>query len=327
MPILKKNLFILCWCVIGSALMDLPSSTVLNNPSSGTDYFIPLIGAWSLHSGTLHHTALGIGFYVPYQFIGWLFGYGDWTVRYTEAMLFIAVSCIAWFMANLRLGPRLSAMATVYLSLYATSPVNVGDSPFISYEAVYYDLLPIALGQLAILCAIFQSKRTVLDLVVICGLLLWESTIKVNLAAIDIALAAAAFVILRRDFRAAGFMVMVGGIMSPQLFNPDFVRASHARLQNLLGEPVQFLSGNLTWGIAGFWSRIENLARDSFWIWSLPTVAIVGTLSKIGKRAMPFATVLVLIAVADFLRSLSNSVTVTWPFTVLIVLAYSETQK
>lgn len=307
--------------------MDLPPSTVLNNPSSGTDFFIPLIGAWDLHSGTLHHTPLGMGFYLPYQLIGWVFGYGDWTVRYTQAMLFIAVSCIAWFMLNARFGSRLAALATAYLSLYATSPVNVGDSPFIIYGSLYYDLLPIALGQLAILCAIFPSPRKNLDLVVVCGLLFWECTIKVNLALADITLVAAAFIILRRDFLAAALAIMVGCVTLPQMFNPDFARASHARLQNLLGEPVQFLFGNLTWGIAGFWSRFENLARDTFWIWSIPTVAIIALLSKIGKRAMPFAILLALVVAADTLRMLSNSVAMTWPFTALVALAYVEAQK
>jgi hypothetical protein len=327
MALLKKHLFIVCWCVFGSALIDLPPSTVLNNPSAGTDFFIPLIGAWDLHSGALHHSPLGVGFYLPYQFIGWLFGYGDWTVRYTQAMLFIAVSCIAWFMLNLRLGLWLSAVATAYLSLYATSPVNVSDSPFITYGSLHYDFLPIALGQLAILCAVFQSPRRALDLVVVCGLLFWEASIKINLAVMDIALVAAAFVLLRRDYLGAGLSVMVGGIMMPQLFNPDFVRASHARLQNLSGEPVQFLSQNLTWGLAGFWSRFRNLARDTFWIWSIPAVAIITTLSNIGKRAVPFAILLMLVVAVDAMRALSNSVCMTWPFTVLIVLAYLKPEK
>jgi len=327
MEILKRHLFLLCWCPVGALLMDLPRATVLNNPSSGTDYFIPLIGAWALHCGVLQHSAIGIGFYLPYEFIGWVFGYGDWTVRYTQAMIFVAVSCLAWLMLSIRFGGWLPALATAYLSLYATSPFNVGDSPFVPYGSLYYDFLPIALGQLAILCAFFPSSRKTLDLIVICCLLCYASTVKINLALMDTALVTAAFILLRRDFYGAIPVIAVGCVAAIQLFNPDFARASQARLQNLFTEPIPYLYGNLTYGVAGLYSRIANLVRDTFWIWSIPTVAIIVMLSKTGKQAMPFAILLALIAGADILRSLTNSVGVTWPFTVLMVLAYLNNQK
>lgn len=327
MRILKANLFILCWCIVGTMLMDLPSATVLNHPSSGTDYFIPLIGAWALHCGTLHHSALGMGFYLPFEFIGYVFGYGDWTVRYTQSLIFIALSCLAWFMLNIRFGGWLPALATAYLSLYATNPVNSGDSPFVTYEAVYYDFLPIALGQLAILCAFFPSPRKALDLTVICCLLFVEGTIKINLAVFDTALVAAAFIVLRREFFAVIPMIAVNCLTALKLFDPDFARASQARLQDLLSEPVPYLSGSLTYGVAGFCSRIADLAQNTFWVWSIPAVATVVVLSQTGKRTVPFAILLAALVGADVLRSLTNSVTVTWPFTILMVLAYLQTKK
>ncbi len=122
-------------------------------------------------------------------------------------------------------------------------------------------------------------------------------------------------------------VIAIGCVAAIQLFNPDFARASQARLQNLLVEPIPYLSGNLTYGVAGFYSRIADLVRDTFWIWSIPTMAIIATLSKIGQRAVPFAILLALIAGADVLRSLTNSVSITWPFTVLMVLAYLNKQK
>jgi len=327
MATLRRNLFIFGWCVIGSLLIDLPSATVLNNASSGTDFFIPLIGAWDLHCGALHHSALGAGFYLPYEFIGWLFGYGDWTVRYTQAMIFILISCLAWFTLNNRLGGWLAASATAYLSLYAASPVNVGDSPFVIYQSIYYDLLPIALGQLAILCAFFPAPRRGIGLVVICCLLGLESMIKTNLAMTDTVLVAAAFVVLRRDFFAVLPVMAVGGLTAIMQFNPDLARASHVRLHNLLAEPVGYLDGSLTYGVAGGFSKIANYTQDTFWIWSIPTVAIVVTLSKIGRPAMSFAVVLAGLVGADLLRSVTNSVDMTWPFTILVTLAYLRNSK
>jgi hypothetical protein len=165
------------------------------------------------------------------------------------------------------------------------------------------------------------------DLVVICCLLLFESTIKINLAITDTVLVAAAFIVLRRDFFAVIPVMAFGGVAAMMQLNPDFARASQVRLQNLLAEPMPYLYGNLTYGVAGFYSRIADCVRDAFWIWSIPTVAIIVTLSKIGKPARPFAILLACIAGADLLRSLTNSVSMTWPFTILMVVAYLEKQK
>jgi hypothetical protein len=155
----KPILILLCWCLLGTLLKVLPNAEVLNNASASTDFFIPVIGAWQLHLGQTIHSPLGVGFYVPYWLIGELFGFGTKTVSETQALIFCIISLVTYWSLRKRLPGWLLALAIGCFSLFATSPVNFGDSPSIAYDSLAYDFLPMALGQIAILLAITKEQH------------------------------------------------------------------------------------------------------------------------------------------------------------------------
>lgn len=152
----SSHLYLFLWCLAGIILIAGAQNVVLCNPSDGTDFFIPLLGAYA---GNSESSPIGYGFYLPFRFFGYILGYSCKTVAYTNAAVFCLISCLAYFTLRPRLSLAATCLCVAYLSLYACCPFNHADSPAITYQALFYDTWPIALGQLAIILAVKRISK------------------------------------------------------------------------------------------------------------------------------------------------------------------------
>lgn len=149
------HLYLSLWCLAGVILIAGASNVVLLNPSSYTDWNIPLLGAYA---GNHESSPIGYAFYLAFRFFGYILGYSCKTVAYTNAAVFCVISCLSYFTLRPSLSLGVTCLCVAYLSLYACCPFNHADSPAITYQALFYDTWPLALGQLAIILAVKHNK-------------------------------------------------------------------------------------------------------------------------------------------------------------------------
>lgn len=337
------------WCGLGVFLWAAPHATVLNNPSSGMEYFIPLSGAWALHCGLAMHTQFsspfGCLYFAPYLLFTNLCGMGEPVLRYTQALLFVLVSLVAFVALHRRFNLFITLAGMAYFSLFATRTFNTGDSPFVTFDALYYDFLPVALGQLALLVALFpresRTLRTTISDAALVGLLVvWSFFVKSNLVISDLFLIGAGLLLLRQrrgwTFVAAlpACIVLFGGLVlllsheSLRGLYQDLHMAAQARGHTLLAvSGAQYLNGSDTWGLASFFSgavnRLHATAADY-----LPGAILVGAglgcfavTNAVKASWLPRVAVFLFLFVACELGRCSvNAIGISWPFAWLLVL-------
>lgn len=356
-------IFLGLWCLVLVMMRAGPNATVLNNPSSGSDYFLPLSGAWGMECGYKLHadlsSPLGVLYYAPYYWCAKLFGMTDVVVRYTQSVLLVVIAVVSFIALR---PPRFSwiiaACATAYFSLYATSPCNMADTPFIAYEGVAYNRLAFVLGQIALLVALFpRIKRVVdgnaselLDAVLIAFLLTWVFFIKFNLVILDVFLISAGlllsyFIGVKRSrifftvlFVAFAFFV-VGVVfcfdISLAAMFRDLEMASLSRGKIVMYiQPTQDLhgSGSLTWGLAGIYAGVINRLYNNYLLDILCVFPlIVGGFAWAAarasislKRLFTIYVFLGLLFLVDLLRPAFNSCSMAFVFLWIIALCFFD---
>ena len=330
----KYYIALAAWGLGGALWMVLPGATVLNHPSSGTDYFIPLNGAWAFHCNASGSSPLGILFYAPFWLMASIFGMGEPVVRYTHALLFVVVSWASWFCLRERFSPRLTALATAYFSLFVNCLGEFDGWQFVNHDGGLYNFLSIALGQLAILVAWFPGPRRSRDAFIISALLVLEMFVKPNIFVMDLALMMAGVVLLKWDslrfllIVAAswmGFTTLVLVVFQVNL--PDWFQAVHqaaeARGWRLMNESLYYMgSGNISFGVCGFIADCANKLIHS----KLPGIIALGAtlmaLTACGlKRPNPkmkqWCMLIAALVLVDIVRTEFNSTDLAWPFTML----------
>ena len=348
------------WCLLCGLMRAWPKSTVLNNPSSGTDYFAPLIGAWGLKGGLKLHadlsSPLGVLFYAPYYWCTVLFGMTDAVVRYTQAGLLVAISIISFVAFR---PPRfnwvITACATAYFSLFATSPSMTGDSFFNTYEGLAYNRLAVVLGQIAILIALFPRIQNGLrgratemkDAVLMAFLLTWVFFIKPNLIVSDTFLILAGLILffksgVRRSWSFYAtclvslsvfvFLVLLYFNLSLGDMFKDLKMATHARgntVMKLTAAQYAHESGMLTWGVAGIYTNMINRLYNTFLDFVPVLPLVVGGLAWAAactpvklSRLFALYAFLGILFLTDSLLPTFNSCSMTLGFTWIIALCF-----
>jgi hypothetical protein len=319
---------LVAWCLFG-VLLALPGATVLNHQSAGTDYFIPLNGAWATHCNAPASSPLGPLFYWPYQFVASIIGMGEPVMRWTQAMIFVVVSAASWFALRKRFSDTTVLLSMIYLSLFATTPVNMGDSPFIIYQAGHYNTLAMALGQLAILVAWFPRGER--DDWIVGTLLACEMLVKPNLAVMDMGLIAGSLILLgHRTISFATwalntflvevillFVLLPGAGSIPEAIH----QAVCARGGRLAQQPFIDGGGNALYGATGLLTDCLNRLNSSK-LFGL--VAMGGTGVLVLKCTWRVAAAMGLLVGCDLARTEFNSVAMCWPFTLLIACVIAE---
>jgi hypothetical protein len=221
------------WCAIGATLLCAPGSTVLSPRPAQNDFFAPVPGAWALACGLKIHTdfssAMGLAYYLPYLAALKLFGPTMQIVNQGNALIFAAVSILAFrLLKPPRFSWRICAFGVGLSSLLAANPVFFSDPPFIISEGSV-NWPAIGLGCLCLLAPL-SSARNVSDAALLAGILVWLTFYKPNYFAVGCCFILLGLIATRR-VRGTGwlkFLVWLGGFYL--LFAAAFVLLFHIDL-------------------------------------------------------------------------------------------------
>lgn len=108
------------------------------------------------------------------------------------------------------------------------------------------------------------------------------------------------------------------------MLNPDVRMASAARGHRLLTDPVQWLSGNATFGFAAIYSDILNKMRDNFWRYLIPFILVAGLLQTQATKSLVFMAGVI---VASLLVAEVNSVSPAYGFWIVLALCMVDKKE
>jgi hypothetical protein len=171
------------WCATGAILLCVPGSIVLSLRPSQDDFFAPIPGTWALASGLKIHTdfssAMGLAFFLPYLMALKLFGPTMQIVNQGNALIFVAVSILAFLLLKPpRFSWRICVLGVGLSSLLAANPVFFGDPPSIISEGSV-NWPAISLSCLCLLVSLSRVKN-VSDAALLAGMLVWLTFYKLN---------------------------------------------------------------------------------------------------------------------------------------------------
>jgi hypothetical protein len=171
------------WCVVGVILLCVPGSVVLSPRPFQNDFFAPIPGTWALASGLKIHTdfssAMGLAFFLPYLVVLKLFGPTMQIVNQGNALIFAAVSILAFLLLKPpRFNWRMCMLGVGLSSLLAANPVYFGDPPSIISEGTV-NWPTIGFSCLCLLVPL-SSVKNVSDAVLLAGILVWLTFYKLN---------------------------------------------------------------------------------------------------------------------------------------------------
>jgi hypothetical protein len=178
-----RVVLLLVWCVIGPMLLCVPGSVVLSPRLIQNDFFVPIPGTWALACGLKIHTdfssPMGLAFFLPYLTALKLFGPTIQIVNQGNALMFMAVSILAFLLLRPpRFSWKICALGIGLSSLLSANPVFFGDPPTIVSEgSVNY----VAIGLSCVcLLAPLSKVRKVSDAALLAGILVWLTFYKLN---------------------------------------------------------------------------------------------------------------------------------------------------
>lgn len=171
------------WCAVGAILLCVPGPVVLSPRPLQNDFFAPIPGTWALASGLKIHTdfssAMGLAFFLPYLVVLKLFGPTMQIVNQGNALIFVAVSILAFLLLKPpRFNWRICTLGIGLSSLLAANPVYYGDPPSIISEGSV-NWPAIGFSCLCLLAPL-SSVKNVSDAVLLAGILVWLTFYKLN---------------------------------------------------------------------------------------------------------------------------------------------------